>query len=185
MSTPRSPRRIRVDAIIACCALILLAPTAAFALKTDRDQPLDVTANHFETHQTSRLTVLTGAVRLSQGSIRGEADKGTLSQTEGSEIQRVVLEGKPARLSQQLDNDGGMMHARATSIDYDTATSTAVLTGDAQVIQEGRGEFRGDRIVYNIESGEVTGGSNSPNSRVHLVVQPKKKDAAASAQGKN
>lgn len=183
MSTPRSRRRIRVDALAACCALTL-APAAAFALKTDRDQPLDVTANHFETNQTTRVTVLTGAVKLSQGTIRGEADKGTLHQTDASEIQRVVLEGKPARLAQQLDNDGGMMHARAANIDYEAATSTAVLTGDAQVVQEGRGEFRGERIVYNTESGEVTGGSNAPDSRVHLIVQPKKKDAAAHTQEK-
>lgn len=183
MSMPRSRRKIRVDAVAACCALAL-APVSASALNTDRDQPLDITANHFETNQATRLTVLTGTVKLSQGTIRGEADKGTLHQSESSEIERVVLEGKPARLSQQLDGDGGMMRSRAATIDYDANSSTAVLTGDAQVVQEGRGEFRGERIVYNTKSGTVTGGNDAPDSRVHLIVQPKKKDAAASAQDK-
>jgi len=181
MSTPRSRQRASLETVAGLVVLLALAAPSAQALKSDREQPLDVTANHFQTDQNKHVTVLTGAVHLTQGSIKGEADKGTMHQDDASQITRVLLEGKPARLAQQLD-DGGMVNARAANIDYDAAKNVAVLTGDAVVIQEGRGEFRGERIVYNIESGEVTGGDETPGSRVHLHVLPKAKDTDAASK---
>ncbi len=156
MSTLRS----RASASLSLVALLALAAPAAQALKSDADQPLEVAANHFATNQNKHLTTLTGAVKLTRGTMKGESDKGTVYQNDDDEISRVVLEGKPARMQQQLDS-GGLMRATAANIDYDTDKSTAILTGNAVVIQEGRGEFRGERIVYNTESGELTGEGNS------------------------
>jgi lipopolysaccharide export system protein LptA len=157
-----------------------LAPAAA-ALESDREQPLEVDANHFQTDQNKHVTVLTGAVRLTQGTIKGEADKGTVHQDAENQINRVVLEGRPAKLAQKLDGDGGMMTGRANTIDYTASGETAILTGDAVVTQENRGEFRGPRIVYNTKTGEVTGGSDDPNSRIHLRMLPTKTKAATDA----
>jgi len=184
MSTPRS----RPSASLSLFLAAALAAPAAHALKTDRDQPLNVSSNTFQTDQAKHVTVLTGAVKLDQGSVKGEADKGTVHQNEDNEITRVVLDGKPARLDQKLD-DGGMMRSSATNIDYNNGTSTAILTGNAVVIQEGRGTFRAERIVYNTESGEITGGAES-GGRVTMqaLPQPKKtpaeKPAAAPATDK-
>lgn len=176
MSTPRSPRR-RTSTSLAL-ALVLLAP-AAYALKSDREQPLDVSANYFKTDQTSHQTLLTGSVKLTQGSIKGEADKGTVYQDEKNAIKRVVLEGKQAKMQQTLD-DGGLVTATAANIDYDSATSTAVLTGNAVVVQQGRGNFQGERIVYNTESGEVTSGGR-PGETVILHMDPKAQTAKPAA----
>ena len=71
------------------------------------------------------------------------------------------------------------MHAQAANIDYDAESNTAVLTGEAVVVQEGRGEFRSERIVYNTDSGEITGGTQAPGGGVHMIVQPKAKPATA------
>jgi lipopolysaccharide export system protein LptA len=179
MSTLRS----RASASLSLVALLALAAPAAQALKTDREQPLEVAANHFSTNQNKHLTVLTGAVKLSQGSVKGESEKGTVYQDDDNEINRVVLEGKPARMQQQLDG-GGLMRATAANIDYTTATATAILTGNAVVIQEGRGEFRGERIVYNTESGELTGEGGSGGG-ITMKMQPKpKQDAKPAAADK-
>ncbi len=169
--------RSRPSASLSLIALLTIAAPAAQALKSDSEQPLEVAANHFATNQNKHLTVLTGAVKLTRGSMKGESDKGTVYQNDANEIQRVVLEGKPARLQQQLDG-GGQMHATAANIDYDTDKSTAILTGNAVVIQEGRGEFRGERIVYNTESGELTG-EGAPGGGITMKMQPKAKPAAA------
>ncbi|MEO8669795.1 MAG: lipopolysaccharide transport periplasmic protein LptA [Tahibacter sp.] len=181
MSTPHSRRSTSPRLVIltaGAVALSLLASSAQ-ALKADREQPLEVSAKNFKTDQNKLLTILTGAVTLSQGSVRGDADKGTVHQDKDNQISRVVLEGKPAHLSEKLDGDGGMMNAHANTIDYDNGTSTAVLTGDAVVVQQNRGEFRGERIVYNTETGEVTGGTQSDTSRVVLRMLPKIKPATA------
>ncbi|HSX60470.1 MAG TPA: lipopolysaccharide transport periplasmic protein LptA [Tahibacter sp.] len=157
----------------------MLAVPAAQALKSDREQPLEVAANHFATNQNKHLTVLTGAVKLTRGTMKGESDKGTVYQSDDDEINRVVLEGKPARLQQQLDS-GGLMRATAANIDYDTEKATAVLTGNAVVIQEGRGEFRGERIVYNTETGELTG-EGAAGGGITMKMQPKAKSESKPA----
>lgn len=174
--------RSRASASLSLVAFLLATP-AAQALKTDREQPLEVAANHFATNQNKHLTVLTGAVKLTQGTVKGEAEKGTVYQDDSNEINRVVLEGKPARLQQQLDNGGGLMRATAANIDYATDSATATLTGNAVVIQEGRGEFRGERIVYNTATGELTGEGNSGGG-ITMKMQPKPKEAAKPAADK-
>lgn len=172
MSTLRS----RASASLSLVALIALAAPAAHALKSDREQPLEVAANHFATNQNKHLTVLTGGVKLTRGTMKGESDKGTVYQGNDDEINRVVLEGKPAKMQQQLDS-GGLMRATAANIDYDTEKATAILTGNAFVIQEGRGEFRGERIVYNTETGELTG-EGAPGGGITMKMQPKVKTEA-------
>jgi lipopolysaccharide export system protein LptA len=177
MSTPRLRRGASLSLSLAAALAAAVAAPAAFALKSDRDQPLNVSSNTFRTDQQKHLTVLTGAVKLDQGSIKGESDKGTVHQNDDNEIVRVVLEGKPARLDQKLDGDGGMMRSSAANIDYDNQKSVAVLTGNAVVIQEGRGTFKAEKIVYNTESGEITGGVEG-GGRVTMTALPQPKKAA-------
>src|SRR3569623_1128949 len=181
MSTPFSRPSPNASRFFTAAALGLslaaLAPSA-FALKTDREQPLDVRADYSKTDQKANVTVLTGNVRFVQGTVKGNGDKATLRQGDDNQIRRVLIEGKPAKLEEQLDNNGGMMHSHAANIDFDAETNIAVLTGDAVVVQEGRGEFHSERIVYNTESGEITGGTDSPAGGVHIIVQPKNKPAA-------
>jgi lipopolysaccharide export system protein LptA len=181
MFTPHSRQSRSVDAF-ALLALLALSFSAQ-ALKSDRDQQLEIFAKNSRTDEKAKVTVLTGAVKFSQGSVKGDGDKATLNQGEDNQIRRVLLEGRPAHLAQQLDG-GGMMNAQATQIDYDAAANTAVLTGDAVVVQQGRGEFRSERIVYNTESGEITGGTDAPGGGVHMIVQPKAKSPDKAADKK-
>ncbi len=181
MSTPRS-RPSRSAEVLTALVLLALAP-AAWGLKSDREQPLDIHADSSRTDQKANVTVLSGNVRFVQGTVKGDGARATLRQGDDNQVRRVLLEGKPAHLSQQLDG-GGQMRAQATNIDYDAENNTAVLTGDAVVVQEGRGEFRSERIVYNTDSGEITGGTEAPGGGVHMIVQPKARPAAA-AEKKN
>ncbi len=176
MSTPRS-RPSRNAEVLTALVLLALAP-AAWALKSDREQPLDIHADSSRTDQKANVTVLSGNVRFVQGTVKGDGARATLRQGDDNQVRRVLLEGKPAHLSQQLDG-GGQMHAQAANIDYDAESNTAVLTGEAVVVQEGRGEFRSERIVYNTDSGEITGGTQAPGGGVHMIVQPKAKPATA------
>jgi len=178
MSTPRSRPSPSASFLSISVSLLLLAlAPAAQALKSDREQPLDIRSDYSKTDQKANITILTGNVHFNQGTVKGAGDKATLRQGEDNQIRRVVIEGKPATLQEQLDNNGGMMHSHAANIDFDAETNIAVLTGDAVVVQEGRGEFRSERIVYNTDSGEITGGTEAPGGGVHMIVQPKNKPA--------
>lgn len=187
-----SPRaaRLRIDLAALAFAALLAAP-CALARTGDRDQAMDIRADHQKTTQGSAkapgVTVLTGNVRMVRGSMKANAAQATLHQHPdgakdasgndiSNEIQRVVLTGKPAHL-EEIGNDGDLVISNADKIDYNADTSVAVLDGNVSVVRQGRSEFHGEHMVYNTETGEMESGNLSGTAPVHIVIQPKAKPA--------
>ncbi|HVB83701.1 MAG TPA: lipopolysaccharide transport periplasmic protein LptA [Rhodanobacteraceae bacterium] len=189
MSTPRSSRsaRIRIERVVLGLVLSALA-LPAWALQSDRQQPLNVNAQHFTAVKDPGVSRFSGNVTLSQGSLKGDAAQATAYTNADNKITRVVLEGTPAHLSQQQD-DGSLMQAQAQRIDYTPDTDTVILTGAAQVVQPGHGEFQGERLVYNTQTGAMQGES-AAGGEVHVTFQPRpkqpssRKPAPAASSGK-
>ncbi|MEO7149965.1 MAG: lipopolysaccharide transport periplasmic protein LptA [Rhodanobacteraceae bacterium] len=154
-----------------------LACGAANAAQADRDQPVNANANSFFGSQDSGKTVFTGNVKIDQGTLHADGDSATGYFDQNNQVQRVVLTGKPAHMQQKLD-DGSMVHGSANTIDYTVSENTVVLTGDANVVQEHKGEFHGAKLTYNTDSGQISGES-SAGGQVHLTLQPKPKSAPA------
>lgn len=185
MSTPRSSRSVRrrrIEALALGLALSALA-LPAWALQSDRQQPLNINAQHFTAVKDPGVSRFMGNVTLSQGSLKGDAAQATAYTNADNKITRVVLEGTPAHLSQRQD-DGSTMQAQAQRIDYTPDTDTVILTGGAQVVQPGHGSFQGERLVYDTRTGAMQGES-AAGGEVHVTFQPRpKKPAAAAAAGK-
>ena len=59
---------------------------------------------------------------------------------------------------------------------------TVVLTGGAVVNQPGRGRMEGERIVYNMASGQVQGGGEG-QGRVRMQFEPRNRSQATPAGG--
>ncbi|HJR14406.1 MAG TPA: lipopolysaccharide transport periplasmic protein LptA [Rhodanobacteraceae bacterium] len=186
MSTPRSHRiRARIDlpagrfilfvAMLAACGL---AP----AKQTDRNQPININASAFAGSQDSGKIVFTGSVTMDQGTFHADGAQATgyTDPDDTSQWQRVVLTGSPAHFRQTQDN-GTLVHGQAATIDYKVSENTVILTGNASVVQQGRGEFHGDRLVYNTDTGEIQG-TPAAGGRVHITLQPRSKPAPASAK---
>ncbi len=179
----------------------LVAAPLAHALSTDRDKPMDITADYQKSQLNSSngqpaLTHLRGNVRMTQGSLKAHADEATMYQHAGNAkdaqgndvsggVQRVVLVGKPAHLEEQQDNNGGLVNANADKIDYNTDNGIAELTGNVTVVQQGRAEFHGAHMTYNTNTGEMESGDNTAANRVHMIIQPKAKAAAKPAAEKS
>ncbi len=89
-------------------ALILLLTGAGWvnALPDDRDQPIHITADQALRDEKKGMTVYSGNVHMSQGSLRISADKITIFHST-EELDRVIAEGSPATLQQQPDPDKG------------------------------------------------------------------------------
>ena len=196
--TRRAPENKR--RLIAFVLAALVAAPLAHALSTDRDKPMDITADYQKSQLNSSngqaaLTHLRGNVRMLQGSLKAHADEATMYQNAGNAkdaqgndvsggVQRVVLVGKQAHLEEQQDNNGGLVNANADKIDYNADTGIAELTGNVTVVQQGRGEFHGAHMTYNSHTGEMESGDNTAANRVHMIIQPKAKPAAAPASEK-
>lgn len=180
MSTPRSSRSARIRIERAALGLLLaLAALPAAALQSDRQQPLNVNAQHFTAVKDPGVSRFSGNVTLSQGSLKGDAAQATAYTNADNKITRVVLEGAPAHLSQQQD-DGSTMQAQAQRIDYTPDTDTVILTGAAQVVQPGHGSFQGERLVYNTQTGAMQGES-AAGGEVHVTFQPRPKPPSVRA----
>ena len=148
--------------------LALVAPLA-HALDADKDKPLDVTSDRFEGGPNDAVSVLTGHVKLTQGSIVGTGDRGDIHQKDKT-VNRVVLTGSPATLKQDIEG-GGTMDAKAKTIDYDVTAKRAVLTGDAMV-KSPSGEAHGEHLTYEVDTGKMTGDGEGGTGQVHLHFVP-------------
>lgn len=182
---PCNPRARSADRLLAAPLLtgaLLACALPAHALSTDRDKPMDVTANYSRINQGSGgkpgTTFLRGDVRVVQGTMKANSTEATIQQDADGAIRSVVLVGSQARLEQQQDG-GGLMVAQADRIEFDNASSVAELTGNVKVVQQGRGEFHGAHMTYNTNTGVMESGSQDAGGRVHMIIQPKKAAPAA------
>lgn len=176
----RSSRRASVRRIaeLALLAAGLAAMAPAFALKSDADQPVGIDAQKFSGRQGDKVTYSV-AVHMTQGSFVADGDTATGYFDQDDAISRAVLTGSPAKVQQKLD-DGSMMYGHADTIDYQVGANTVILTGNASIVQTGKGEYHGARLVYNTDSGQVSG-EGGAEGRVHMILQPKKKAATPAA----
>ena len=180
----------------AIVAALLLAPLAAHALTSDKQQNMLINSDHAKIVQNKDnnqpgVTYLTGNVTMDQGTTKARGDEATIYQHPGDakdaqghdisgDIARVVMIGrkKQAHLEQQQDA-GGLMTAESDKIDYNADTSIAVLTGNVVVNQPGRGQFKGAYMTYNTNTGEMESGDKTSDSqRVQMVIVPKNKPPA-------
>lgn len=190
-STHQTQQRNSAYAAIAIVVLALAAPNV-HALSSDREQPMDINADHAKitqgTDKAPGLTYLTGNVRITRGSMKATGAQATIYQhpahakdAQGkdisNEVQRVILIGKQAHM-EELGKDNERVKSDADKIDYNADSGVAELTGNVTVVRAGRGEFHGAHMTYNTNSGEMESGDNTPENRVHLIIQPKSKAAA-------
>ena len=157
--------------------LSIVLPVDVLAKTTDRSQPMDVEADHTDAGiGDDSDAILTGHVKITQGTLEVDADRATIQRKAG-DISQVTLTGAPASLKQVNDN-GEPMHATAAQIVYTMSSDVVVLTGDV-VIEQTRGTLRGQTIKYDLKSGRLDGGGDG--SRVHMRILPK----AAGSSGAN
>ena len=159
---------MRLLAASLALALLIAAPNA-WAKSSDRQQPMDVEADRTDALLADDSeTTLSGNVRITQGTLKVEADTAVVHRVKG-EIAKVVLSGGPVRLSQIADN-GEAMNATARQVVYTLTSDVVVLTGNV-LIEQARGNLRGETVKYDLASGRIDGGGDG--SRVSMRIQPK------------
>jgi len=166
--------------------LLVLPALHGWALSSDNDQTMDITANHQKSAQSKTgaandpdITDLDGNVIITRGSIKVLADHARIYQIPSAakdpnagKFSHMVLTGKQAHMQQVHDGDCGLMTADANTIDYKPLTNLAELTGGVKVVQAGRGESHSEHMLYNTDTGDMEAGDTSSSSRVHMVMEP-------------
>ena len=180
-SMPRSPRIRRADTtrwpLAAVLGLLVCLPVITHAKSSDRQQPMHVDAEHFDGYQKpNSVSTLTGHVVITQGSLKATGALAKVYFDANSQINRIVITGSLAHI-QQTDDNGNLMTGQADQLEYDNLKGIAILTGNAQMKQKGRGQAQGSRLVYNTQTSQMTGESGG-SGRVHLTFEPKNASVA-------
>ncbi|CDF85894.1 lipopolysaccharide transport periplasmic protein LptA [Pseudomonas sp. QL9] len=161
-----------------------LGSAAAWALPTDREQPIRVQADSAELDDKQGVAVYKGDVVVTQGSMKLTGNTVTLKQNKNGDIEVVTSVGKPAYFEQKPAPDKELTKAYGLTIQYFVAQNRVILIDQAKVIQEGN-TFEGEKVVYDTErqivnAGRATGTPvTTPRPRIDMVIQPKKKQDQA------
>ena len=153
------------------CALGLLISGSAWALSTDRNQPLQIDADQADIDQQSGVSTYRGNVRLARGSMLLVADEVVVKQ-EGGIVHLVTASGSPANYRQRSDKQQDI-RASALRMEYHLDNGQLLLINRAELHQDANA-FASERIVYDSFADRVNAGANatSPQDRVHITIQP-------------
>lgn len=163
-------RRPSASVLLLAVALAAAAvATPAWGKSTDRNQPMFLDSDRQEgSVDGNGVNVWTGNVVVRQGTLDIRAQRAELHQRDGDPV-RAVFTGSQAQLKQEMD-DGTPVEMAADRIDYDLVTETVTLTGN-YTVKSPRGSSNGQRLVYNLRSGNIQSGGDG--SRVRTVIQPR------------
>ncbi len=154
-------------------ALIGFTSASSCALESDRDQPIYVAADRASIDDNTGITVYTGSVDITQGSMILRGDRVELRRDAEGNVDQIISDGTPAYFEQQPSEEQAVTVATGDKLDYGVGTQLLKILGDAKVTQAGD-EFTGARINYDMEKALVDAFSDSKSDkRVRMVIQPR------------
>lgn len=165
--------------------LMLLTSTFSLAEKADRDKPIDIEADTLTNNEAKKISIYTGNVILTQGTLAIHADK--LIVREDSEgFQHSTSTGNPTTFRQKMEGKDEYIQGSGQRIEYDGRMDKVQLYVKAWV-KRGLDVVHGEYIMYdaNAEYAEVIGGpqaatASNPKGRVRAIIQSKSAKKAAS-----
>ena len=170
-------------------ALILtLASNFAYALSSDRNQPIRIQADHFLGDEIKQTATYTGNVRVDQGTMRLTGKRLELVETaKGYHV--GTLTGNLATFRQKRDprirGVEEWISGHAQKIVYEEQTGVITLTGDALVERSENGVIKdraeGSKIIYDtLRSRTIIQGDQ--DGRARTVIAPRNKQQTNSVQ---
>ena len=156
-----------LSALAGLCLLLAAGP--AMALKSDRQQPLDVKADATDGTLGDGLATLKGNIEIRQGSLLIEADVANVEKVEGR-VTHIELTGKPVQLQQEIENEG-LVTAQAAQIEYEVASGIVTLTGAADVVHP-QYHISGEKLVYDMNLQHFRGAGGDANGRIQIRLDP-------------
>ena len=139
-------KRTIVIGVAACFALMF--SSASLALKTDRDQPVDIDADEVDIDFKTGKRTFNGNVRVIQGTLRIKADK-IVAQYKDGELVDATAYGTPAKFRQRPDGKPDDVEGEGNTIYVNQANNSITLKKQA-ALKQGFDTARGQEIFYNM-----------------------------------
>jgi len=144
--------------------LALLLASLATAAEAQHKGPIGVEADNAQ-HDTERnASHLEGSVRITRGEMEVTADEGFAYRGDNG-YERIELFGEPVRW-RTLNEENRETTGHADQVIYSLIERTVTLVGDAY-IEDPRGTYSGQRLVYSLDTEGVRG-----EGGVRLSIEP-------------
>ncbi len=148
---------------------LLFASESALALKSDRQQPLEVKADSTDGTLGDGKATLLGNVEIRQGTLLIRADIAEVEKVEGR-VRRFELNGNPVHLQQEIEEEG-LITAEAKKIEYEVASGQVILTGAADVTHP-QYHISGEVLRYDMNVQHFQGSGGEDNGRIRIRLDP-------------
>lgn len=150
---------------------LLCLSSSAFALSTDKNQPVYIDSDSQQVDLKKAKVVFEGKVKLRQGSIVIDADKLIVYRNlKTGELKEIEAYGNLVQFSQKMD-DGKMVNGESKELYYSTEKDELTMIDQAMLSQDGS-KIRGKKIRYKITKQELIADSNKTGGRVSTVILP-------------
>lgn len=167
---------------------LVTIPSWAWALPSDREEPINIEADHAQLDDREGVTQYKGDAILTQGTLRIEGDIITFYYDENKQLTKAVAQGKLATYKQVHKPGETPVRAKAVQMEYYADRQKIYLIGEGHIWQNGD-EFTGNYIEYDIARNVVSanskpvavGGETKPKGRVHIIIQPPKSSSKPSS----
>lgn len=169
--------------VVCLCGLFFVQP--AVAERADRKKPLHLEADRATVEdvnrkEASRISVFTGNVILTQGTMRINADK-VIMKEDLNGFKQATATGDLVSFRQKRDGLNEYVEGWSQRVEYDSKTDKIELFRQAR-LKRGSDEVQGDYISYDMNSeffkvigSKERGVETGPDKRVRITIQPKNK----------
>jgi lipopolysaccharide export system protein LptA len=182
----RRAARAALVAALAALPLVGLAPSA-HAEKADQSKPINVEADNLTYDDLKQVTIATGNVVITKGTIIIKGDRVEVRQDpEGYQYATATSTGgKHASFRQKREGLDEYVDGDSERIDYDGKQNLTTLTtratvrrlqGQSTVMDTVHGSvitYDGDRDFYTAKGGKDAAAPGNPTGRVRAMLSPK------------
>ena len=189
----RRSARVALAATLVALAGLAFGP-AAHAERADKDKPLNIEADKMSYDDLKQVTIFTGHVVATKGTILIKADRVTVHQDpQGYQYATGTMDAKSKDLAyfrQKREGIDEYVEGNAERIDYDGKQDLTTLTTRATVrrlqglttlMDEVHGSvitYDGQNDFYTARAGKDVAGPGNPTGRVRAMLSPRNGAAA-------
>lgn len=151
-------------------ATALFATVSSYALPSDRQQNIELSADKATYNEKSGVMTYSGNVLIQQGTMKLQAQNIVAQLNADKQIQTITAKGNPATFQQQISAQKGLAKGQGQTLVYNAESGIITLTGNALLTQDGA-SIRGNALRYSMNAGDIEVSGNK-DRRVHLVIPP-------------
>lgn len=165
---------LRPRMLIALFGMAMAWANPLLAEKADRDKPTTIDSDKLNHDDQKQVTIFTGNVVLTKGTLVMRGDRMELSQDSAGNYFGTMT-GRPARFRQKREGVNEFMEGEAQQLDYNGKDELVTLIQNAVMRRlEGdvlKDQVAGDRLTYDnlTERYQVESNEGQPRSRMFLM----------------